>query len=134
MSLQSALAWHGVIPEHVPVVTSVGPGRTQTLYTPLGSFRFNHLAEGLRFGYSRIEVAHRQFAFVASAEKSLLDLVHLTSGGDSQDFIRELRLQNTSAMFLTTLQDLAQRSGKDKLVRAARCTTALLADEEGEIL
>jgi hypothetical protein len=29
MSAQSALAYHGMIPEHVPVVTSVGPGRPE---------------------------------------------------------------------------------------------------------
>ncbi|MEW6053699.1 MAG: hypothetical protein AB1552_07920, partial [Nitrospirota bacterium] len=31
VSLQSALAFFGVIPEHVPVVTSVGPGRPEML-------------------------------------------------------------------------------------------------------
>ena len=30
VSLQSALGWHGAIPEHVPVVTAVGPGRPET--------------------------------------------------------------------------------------------------------
>ncbi|NCO38805.1 MAG: hypothetical protein GW892_08880, partial [Armatimonadetes bacterium] len=39
VSLQSALAFHGVIPEHVPVVTSVGPGRPETVQNPLGRFQ-----------------------------------------------------------------------------------------------
>lgn len=134
VSLQSALAWHGVIPEHVPVVTSVGPGRPETVRNPLGAFQFNHLAGGLLFGYSRVEVAPRQYAFVASPEKALLDLVHLTPGADSAGYLRELRLQNRAAINVSDLRELAQRSGKPKLVRAARLAGPVLAAEEGDVL
>ena len=134
VSLQSALAWHGVIPEQVPVVTSVGPGRPEVASTPLGVFQVQHLAEPLRFGFSRVEVAPRQFAFVAAPEKALLDLVHLTSGGDSEEFLRELRLQNPAAFKRTALEDLARRSGKPKLVRASVLIASLLDEEEGERL
>ncbi|HEX7506058.1 MAG TPA: hypothetical protein VF550_04755, partial [Polyangia bacterium] len=134
VSLQSALAFHGVIPEHVPVVTSVGPGRPETVHNPLGAFQFNHLTGTLFFGYSRMEVAARQFAFVASPEKALLDLIHLTPGADSEDYLRELRLQNSEAMDLSTLDELAQRSGKAKLLRAARLLKRILATEEGASL
>jgi predicted transcriptional regulator of viral defense system len=134
VSLQSALAYHGVIPEHVPMVTSVGPGRPGTVRTPLGAFQFNHLAGTLLFGYSRVEIASRQFAFVASPEKALLDLVHLTPGSDSSGFLQELRLQNPASISLSTLDQLAQRSGKPKLVRAARLVRPLLAAEKGVAL
>jgi predicted transcriptional regulator of viral defense system len=134
ISLQSALAYHGVIPERVPMVTSVGPGRPETVRNPLGAFQFNHLARTLLFGYSRVEVAPRQFAFVASPEKALLDLVHLTPGSDSSDFLQELRLQNPAAVSLSALDQLAQRSGKPKLVRAARLVRPLLVAEEGVTL
>jgi predicted transcriptional regulator of viral defense system len=134
VSLQAALAWHGVIPEHVPVVTSVGPGRPETVRNPLGTYQFNHLADGLLFGYSRVEVAPRQFAFVASPEKALLDLVHLTPGADSSGYLGELRLQNLAAIHMPTLTELAQRSGKPKLVRAAQLVGPLLAAKEGDAL
>jgi len=74
----------------VPVVTSVGAGRPGMAETPLGGFLFFHLAEALRFGDAQTEVAPRQSAFVASPEKALLDLVHLTPGADDEDFLREL--------------------------------------------
>jgi predicted transcriptional regulator of viral defense system len=134
VSLQSALAYHGVIPEHVPMVTSVGPGRPGTVRNSLGAFQFNHLAGTLLFGYSRVEIASRQFAFVASPEKALLDLVHLTPGSDSSGFLQELRLQNPASISLSTLDRLAQRSGKPKLVRAARLVRPLLAAEKGDSL
>lgn len=134
VSMQAALTFHGLIPEHVPVVTSVGPGRPETVSNPLGAFLFTHLAKPLLFGYSHVEVAPRQFAFVASPEKALLDLVHLTPGADSPAYLRELRLQNPEAMNLSVLGDLAQRSGKPKLTRAARLVGPLLAAELGESL
>ena len=132
VSLQSALAFHGVIPEHVPVVTSVGPGRPETVHNPLGAFQFNHLTGRLFFGYSRMEVAARQFAFVASPEKALLDLIHLTPGADSKDYLGELRLQNPEAMNLSMLDELARRSGKAKLLRAAQLVERVLEAVEGE--
>ena len=134
VSLQSALAWHGVIPEHVAVVTSIGPGRPGIVRNPLGTFQFNHLADGLIFGYSRLEVAPRQFAFVALPEKALLDIVHLTPGADSAEFLGELRLQNPAAIHMALLEELARRSGKPKLARAVRLVGALLAAEEGDSL
>lgn len=134
VSLQSALAWHGAIPEHVPVVTSVGVGRPGIAKTPIGTFQFCYLAESLRFGYVRTEVAPRQFASVASPEKALLDLVHLTPGADDADFLRELRLQNQSLFQSHALDELARRSGKPKLLRASGIVQALLAEEEGEPL
>jgi len=134
VSLQSALAFYGVIPEHVPTVTSVGPGRPETVRTPLGAFQFNHLAQTLLFGYSRLEIAPRQFAFVASPEKALLDLVHLTPSADSAEYLQELRLQNPAAISLATLDGLAQRSRKPKLTRAARLDRLVLAAEKGDSL
>jgi predicted transcriptional regulator of viral defense system len=134
VSVQAALAFHGMIPEHVPVVTSVGPGRPEMVRNPLGGFQFTHLAEALLFGYAQVEVTPRQVAFVASPEKALLDLIHLTPGADSPEYLRELRLQNPEAINVSVIRDLAQRSGKPKLIRAARLVGPLLAAEEGEPL
>lgn len=134
VSLQSALAWHSAIPEQVPVVTSVGQGRPAAAHTPLGIFQVQHLAESFRFGFARVEVAPRQFAFVAAPEKALLDLIHLTPGGDCEAFIRELRLQNTAVFRRSALDELARRSGKPKIMRACAIIVSLLDEEKGEPL
>ena len=133
VSLQSALAWYGLIPEHVPVVTSVGPGRPETIQTPLGGFQFSHLSEKLRFGYMKIEVAPKQFAFIALPEKALLDLVYLTPGADSPEYLAELRLQNLTVIDRSKLEELAWRSGKSKLTRAAKNAGALLSIDKGDV-
>jgi predicted transcriptional regulator of viral defense system len=134
VSTQSALAFYGLIPEHVPVVTSVGPGRPETVQNILGAFQFNHLTHHLLFGYSQMEVAPRQHAFVASPEKALLDLIHLTAGADSAEYLRGLRLQNPNALNIANMIKLAQRSGKPKLMRATRIIGPLLEEERGESL
>lgn len=131
VSLQSAMAFHGIIPEYVPVVTSVGPGRPETLRNPLGTFQFKHLTSRMLFGYARVEVAPRQFAFVASPEKALLDLAYFEPGADSTDYLRELRLQNFEAINRQLLPGLAERSGRPKLVRTAGIIRELLLEEEG---
>ena len=43
VSLQSALEYHGLIPEYVPAVTSVTTGRPEQLDNPLGSFIYRHI-------------------------------------------------------------------------------------------
>ncbi len=134
VSAQSALAFHGMIPEYVPVVTSVGPGRPETVRNSLGTFQFNHLAGQILFGYSQIEVAPKQLAFVASPEKALLDLIHLTAGADSDKYLRQLRLQNPEALDMATMAELAKRSSKPKLIRATRLVGQLLEEESGESL
>jgi predicted transcriptional regulator of viral defense system len=131
VSLQSALAFHGLTPEHVPVVTSVGCGRPETVRNPLGAFQVRHLASVLLYGFNQEEVARDQIAFVAAPEKALLDLVYLTPGGDSEEYLRELRLRNSGELGRVRLENLARQSGKPKLIRAARIAERLLAEEEG---
>jgi hypothetical protein len=134
VSLQSALAFHGLIPEQVQMVTSVGPGRPETLRNALGAFQFRHLAAEMLFGYMQLEVSAGQFAFIASAEKALLDLAHLTPGADAPEFLRGLRLRGDEALDIQRLRELAERSGRPKLLRTAGAVESLLSEQEGELL
>ncbi len=132
VSLESALAYHGLIPEHVPVTTSVGSGRTTRWQNPIGSFTFRHLVPTLMKGYRHVEVAAGQWAFVARPEKALLDLVHLVPGADRPEYLRELRLQNLESLDLDALARIAETAGKPKQRRAARRIAELAATEVEE--
>jgi predicted transcriptional regulator of viral defense system len=129
VSLQSALAWHGLVPESVPVVTSVTTGRPVTLETELGRFVFRHVHERMFHGYRRLRVlgdgARPQTALVADPAKALLDLVHLTPGGDSREFVESLRLEGLAAVSESDLRTLADRQGRPKLDRAVRAILEL---------
>ncbi|MGD2148570.1 MAG: hypothetical protein PVH41_17885 [Anaerolineae bacterium] len=136
VSLQSALAHYGLIPEYVPVTTSVTTVRTARRNTPLGSYAFRHIKTELFSGYRQLEVSPGQRAFVASPEKALLDLVYLEAGADSPDYLHGLRLQNLDELDQDELQRLAQRAGSPKLRRAATHLARLAESEvvEYEIL
>lgn len=119
VSLQSALAHYGLIPEVVPGVTSVTTARPGRWETPLGVYEFRHVKTELFFGYRLIELNSGQRAFVAMPEKALLDLTYLHPGGDSLAYLHELRLQNLERLDLEELQRMAERAGKPKLRRVA---------------
>jgi len=129
VSCQSALAHDGLIPEYVPVVTSVTPARPAHWETPLGTYDFRHLKTDLLYGYRRVEVSPGQRAFVARPEKALLDLVYLQPGGDAPAYLQELRLQNLDRLDLDALRDLAERAHSPKLQRAAARVAELAHSE-----
>jgi predicted transcriptional regulator of viral defense system len=130
VSLQSALAFHGMIPEYVPVCTSVTTGRSEQLETALGVYAYRRISSEYFFGCGQQEVASNQHAFVASPEKALLDLVYLTPGGGKIAYLRELRLQHTEAIDRETLGTMADRIGKPKLKSAVKIVRQLIEEEE----
>ncbi|GAB4494621.1 MAG: hypothetical protein Fur0016_17400 [Anaerolineales bacterium] len=132
VSCQSALAHYGLIPEGTPRVVSVGAGRGARWETPLGTYELRRLKPDLLFGYRLTELGGGQKAFVASAEKALLDLIHLTPNGDSPDYLRELRLQNLERLNLDELKKLTERMGSPKMKRAVRIVTELARAEAEE--
>jgi hypothetical protein len=81
VSLDAAMSFHGLIPERVYEITSVTTKLQRSFSTPMGLFSYVHL--GLpyyAFGIQRVQLADKQFAMLASPEKSLFDKVVTTSG------------------------------------------------------
>lgn len=118
VSLQSALAHYGLIPEYTPMVTSVTTKRPGRWETPLGEYEFRHVKTEWLHGYERLEVSDGQRAFVAAPEKALLDLAYLQPGGDAPAYLAELRLQALDRLDLERLARLAEASSSPKLRRA----------------
>jgi predicted transcriptional regulator of viral defense system len=131
VSLQSALTWYSLIPEFVPVVTSVTTGRPQLIETPMGRFDFRHINKSFFWGYQQIELTAGQTAFIARPEKAMLDLVYLTPGGDKEDFIEELRIQNIEQIDKGVLREFAVRSQSPKLKRALQNIERIIDRGEG---
>lgn len=131
VSLQSALAYYGMIPEHVPVTTSVTTSRPAHWETPVGVFDFRHIQVDFFDGYRLIDLSEKQQAFIARPEKALLDLVYLEPGGDTLDYLAELRLSNLNQLDWQLLSRLAGKIEKPKLMRAVALIQDLTS-EEGE--
>jgi predicted transcriptional regulator of viral defense system len=129
VSSQSALAFYGLIPEYVPRTISV------TIQRPAqwdGGFHFHHIASHLFFGYQLLEVSLGQQAFIATPEKALLDLAHLTPTSDSSNYLMGLRLQNLVRLDMNRLYEFASRAGKPKWKRIAQKIQSLVEQEKVE--
>jgi len=103
----------------VPVTTSVTTGRPNQWQTPLGVYTVQHIKTEWFIGYRLVDLGGNQQAFVATPEKALLDLVHLQPGGDSAEYLQELRLQDMERLDLEELQHQAELASGQKLRRAA---------------
>jgi len=130
VSLQTALAYHGMIPEYVPTMTSVTTYRAGTFDTALGTYAYHHIDDSLLFGHELLDVGEGQHAYVASREKALLDLIYLEPGRDGLIALKGMRLHNLGHLDLDRLHDLAVRSGRPKLRRAVASVEQLVREEE----
>ena len=123
VSMQSALAWYGCIPEFVPTITSVTTKRPEEIENPRGCFIFRHIKQDLLWGMTRAEVAPAQFALVASPEKALIDLLYLTPHSDQEGFLDELRLEPGDCLSPDRLWQMTDRADSRKVCRAVRYLT-----------
>lgn len=127
VSLQSALSYHGLIPEGVTTIISVTLGRPGIFETPLGRYEFHHLKSNFFKGFYLTEVEREQQIFLAEPEKALLDLLYLTPHGDDPKYLRELRLQHLELLNVEKLQRLAD---SPKLRRAVDFLLRLRSEED----
>ena len=132
VSLQSALSYYGMIPEFVPAATSVTTGRPEELQTPLGRFVFRHVKNTAFFGYHQKEISRGQSVFLASPEKALLDLLYLTPGSDSPEFLEELRFEPMDHFDWEVLHRHAERLKNQKLERAVELLSRMTAGKSDQ--
>jgi predicted transcriptional regulator of viral defense system len=125
VSLQSALAYHGMIPEYVAETTCVTTGRPLSIDSHVGRIAYRHVKRDVFFGYEQ-EVSGKQEAYIASAEKALLDLFYLTPGSDDAAYIAELRLQASEQLDTDKMMRMAERFGAPRLLRAVEHLDQLL--------
>ncbi len=77
VSLESALAHHGLIPEAVFQVSSVTSTRSRTFKTPVGIFSFARVpAASPRAGVQALKIDGRSWAFVATPLRAIADLIY----------------------------------------------------------
>lgn len=128
VSLQAALYYYNMIPEYVPVVTCVTTGRPERIKNPAFPILYKHIKPELFWGYKEVEVAPGQYAFIATPEKALCDLIYLTPGADDRAFISELRLEHLDTLDILALQETAARFGGRKMAKSVR----LILNQESE--
>jgi hypothetical protein len=81
VSVETALSFHGLIPERVYEIASMTTQAPRKFNTPLGTFTYTRLPlPYYAFGIRSEELADDQYAMVASPEKALCDKIITTSG------------------------------------------------------
>ena len=81
VSLESALAYHGLIPEKVYEISSVTTKARRKFSTPLGVFSYTKLPlPYYSYGIRSVEVDSQHRFLIASPEKALFDKIITTAG------------------------------------------------------
>ncbi len=125
VSLQSALEYHGMIPEAVGMVLSLTTLHGREWYTPAGVFRYRSIGTARFWGYQERGAVRpgnnaRQRRFlIASPEKAVLDMFYLEPGDWTGERLEGLRLQNLGTIDRQRLLDFAERFQSAKVQRAA---------------
>jgi hypothetical protein len=97
VSVETALSYHGLIPERVYEIASMTTQAPRKFNTPLGTFTYTRLPlPYYAFGIRSEKLADDQYAMVASPEKALCDKIITTSGLllRSKKNAREFLLEN----------------------------------------
>lgn len=131
LSSESALSWHGWIPEAVRAIVSTGLGRSREFVTPLGTYVFQRVPQNsLMSGVQRIAESVPNMAyFMARPLKALADYVY-THGCDwrSADPLRgSLRIDDEALSSLTGA-DFEELEGVYRSGRVRRFLDGLRAD------
>ncbi len=118
ISLERALAEYGLIPESVPVITSVTTRRPTEFESVLGHFRYQHIKQDLFFGYYSRKTDTPE-TLLAFPEKAILDLMYFTPGPLTMDWMEEMRFQNLEEIHPERLLDFSKRFNQPKIQKAA---------------
>lgn len=92
VSLHTALAFYGMIPEAVVQITSVSALKTANFSNDFGQFSYKKIREELMFGYDLKPIADGRTLQLAQPEKALLDLLYLYPFYATETELLELRL------------------------------------------
>ena len=80
ISLESALAYHHIIPETVLGITSISSRKTRLFESEWGTFSYRSVKPAYMFGYQVIETSRGQKIKIATLERAILDTLYLNSG------------------------------------------------------
>ena len=92
ISLHTALAFYGIIPEAVVQITSVTSLKTVNFINEIGEYQYKSVKKELMFGYDIKPLASGHSLHIARPEKALLDLLYLNPFYNSDQDLEDLRL------------------------------------------
>ena len=94
ISLHTALAFYGMIPEAIVQITSVTSLKTASFQNEIGEYEYKSVRKELMFGYNIKSIANGQSIQLARPEKALLDLLYLYPFYNTEQEMEDLRLDD----------------------------------------
>lgn len=112
VSLEYALSYYDLIPEKVTVYTSITTKKTTKYKTPIGTFEYRSVKEGIFCGFTR-RIDNSQNYFIAYPEKALLDFFyfHQDLEGAEGEF-ESFRFQNLEILNFGRFDELRSKYNK----------------------
>jgi predicted transcriptional regulator of viral defense system len=129
LSCQWALGFYGLIPEGVPVFTSVTTRTPERFENAFGEFVYSNVKQTMFFGYAPVSISDHK-VLLAIPEKALLDYWHLASGEWTNTRMQEMRFQQHQLIDEDKLRSLAAGIGKRRLLRAVEIWFVLARTEQ----
>ena len=117
VSLESALSFHGLIPETVLTVTSVCTRKTRRISSPLCTFIYRSIKPQYFFGYEAKTGRNHRY-LMASPERAVVDLLYFRRDINSAEDMLELRFDTEVFNALDPMEFLnqAERFNKPWLI------------------
>ena len=119
VSLESALAYYGLIPEFVGMTTSVTVRKTSTFKNEFGTFSYRHLQPTAYSGFVSVDESAKTSFLIAAPEKAVADFLYLNLArfhpADRAIFEKSYRFQNGRSLSARRLRNEAGKFGGKKL-------------------
>lgn len=120
VSLETALAYYGLIPEFVFATTSVTVRKTCRFENDFGVFVYQHVRPECFFGFDSLKLPNGLSALVGSPEKAVVDFLYLNLSkfgpSDRKIFKESYRFQNGDILEPGKLKSFAQKMKCKKLL------------------
>ena len=126
LSLHTALAFHGLIPESIVQVNSVSAMKTTRFENVLGSFSYKKIKDELFFGYTHLQFTNDKTMIMALPEKALLDLLYLYPFYNNEKELTNLRIDHGILYDVIQLNRLYEFLSRFKSKALENRTTLLL--------
>ncbi|HCY77256.1 MAG TPA: hypothetical protein DHV28_15160 [Ignavibacteriales bacterium] len=120
ISLHSALAFYGLIPEAVVQTTSITSLKTIEFKNRFGTFSYKSVKPAFMFGYDHKPFIKAMTMLVAQPEKALLDLLYLYPFYNSESEMKALRFDEDIMHELINLKRLNDYTDRIKSKALAR--------------
>jgi len=127
ISLHTALAFYGIIPEAVTQITAVSSLKTTNFQNDVAQFSYKKIKSDLMFGYEQKPLGNRAIS-IATPEKAILDLLYLYPFYNTESEIENLRFDEDfirNELNIGNLNIYLDKFNNKKLVERVRIFTDL---------